>query len=56
MRRQAGFLIVLVVISLNMGASCRQETAQSVASTFFNSIAQAAGQAIVQGLVNDLNQ
>lgn len=56
MRRQAGFLMVLVVIALNMGATCRQETAQSVVSTFLNTIAQATGQAIVQGLVNDLNQ
>ena len=52
MRRRISLIVFGALVALNMGASCRQETAQSVINTFFTAIADTAGQAIGDSLVD----
>ncbi len=48
MRRSIKFVVLGALVALNMGASCRQETAQSVLNTFLTAIAETTGEAIGQ--------
>ncbi len=52
MRRSIKFVVLGALVALNMGASCRQETAQSVLNTFFTAIAETTGDAIGQTFVD----
>lgn len=52
MRRIVKFVVLGALVALNMGASCRQETAQSVLDTLLTSIAETTGDAIGQALVD----
>ncbi len=50
MRRKILTVIVATaLVVLCMGASCRQETAQSVIATFLNTLAETAAQELVKG-------
>jgi hypothetical protein len=51
MRRRITMIVIGLLIVLNTGASCRQETAESVFTSFLTAIAQAAGTAIGESLV-----
>ncbi len=52
MRRCIEFVVLGELVALNMGASCRQETAQSALNTFFTAIAETTGDAIGQTFVD----
>lgn len=52
MRRSIRFIVIGALLALNMGASCRQETAQSVLNAFLTAIAQTAGDVIGESLVD----
>ncbi len=51
MRRSIQFVVLVALVALNMGASCRQETAQSVLSTLLTAIVETTGEAIGQTFV-----
>lgn len=51
MRRRMSFIAFGVAVVLSMGGTCRQETAQSVLTTFLNEIAATTAQAIGESLV-----
>ncbi len=52
MRQRVRFVVLGVLVALSMGASCRQETAQSVLSTLLSAIAETTGDAIGQSLTH----
>ena len=52
MRRSIQFVVLVALVALNMGASCRQETAQSILNTFLAAIAETTGEAIGQTFVD----
>ncbi len=52
MRRSIRFIVIGALLVLNMGASCRQETAQSVLNAFLTAIVQTAGDVIGESLVD----
>ena len=52
MRRRITLVVLGALVALNMGASCRQETVQSILNTFLDAIAQTTGDAIGQSLTD----
>jgi hypothetical protein len=52
MRRAIGFVVFGLLVALSMGGTCRQETTQSVISTFFTELAATVGEALGQSLVD----
>lgn len=52
MRRSIEFVILGLTVVLSMGASCRQETAQSVFFSFLTELAVSVADAIVAAFVN----
>ena len=52
MRHIIRFIVFGVLVALSMGASCRQETAQSVVNAFLTAIAETAGGEIGDSLVD----
>ena len=51
-RRAIALIALITLATLCTGATCRYETTQSAATTFFNAIAAAAAQAIVNAATN----
>ena len=52
MRQRVRFVVLGVLVALSMGATCRQETAQSVLSTLLTAIAETTGDATGESLTD----
>jgi hypothetical protein len=45
-------MILAALVALSMGGTCRQETAQSVFSSFLTQIAVTTGEAVAESLID----